>query len=170
MFALLHVTVFSLYPLLEANVSGQSDMVVAAPSAVFGLPEAERGLYAGAGGLSRAVRSLGMHLASQVVLAGRRLNANEAERHGLVNCVAQSQTSTVPEAVALASKVASLSPDAVIVSRAGLRQSWETASVERASQLTAEAWSDKLAKGENMKIGLEAFARKQTPCWVPASL
>lgn len=74
------------------------------------------------------------------------------------------------EALALAEEIASLSPDAVIVSRAGVREAWETGSVERAAQKTQEKYAQKLLEGENMRIGLEAFAKKQKPKWVPSKL
>jgi enoyl-CoA hydratase/carnithine racemase len=43
-----------------------SDMVVASPTASFGLPEATVGLYAAAGGLPRIVRNVGLQIASEV--------------------------------------------------------------------------------------------------------
>jgi enoyl-CoA hydratase/carnithine racemase len=145
-------------------------MIVASPRASFGLPEASRGLYAGAGGLSRLVRQCGMVLASEVAMAGRQLTAEEAARYLIVNKVSKSHETVVDEAVEMARKIASLSPDAIIVTRHGLRQAWETGSVERASQLTADAYGAKLAKAENTLIGLQAFAQKKQPQWVPSKL
>jgi enoyl-CoA hydratase/carnithine racemase len=45
-----------------------SDMVVAAPHATFGLPEALRGIFAGAGGPPRLVRNVGLPIASEMAL------------------------------------------------------------------------------------------------------
>lgn len=145
-------------------------MIVASPTATFGLPEALRGLYAGAGGLPRVVRNLSMQMATEIALTGRTLNANEAKSLQLVNVIAPAQAEVVAEAIKLAGKVASLSPDAVIVSRAGLRETWETGSVERAFQLVDERFGRKMREGENIKRGLEAFANKKTPVWVPSKL
>ena len=92
-----------------------ADMIVASPQATFGLPEAMRGLYAGAGGLSRLVRLAGITIASEVAMSGRFLSAEEAARYLIANRVSKTHDSCVPEAVELASKVASLSPDAIIV-------------------------------------------------------
>lgn len=147
-----------------------SDMIVASPRARFGLPEASRGLYAGAGGLSRLVRQCGMVLASEVAMAGRQLSAQEAERYLIINKISKTHESLIDEAVEMASKIAALNPDAIIVTRHGLRQSWEQGSVERASQLTADAYGAKLAKAENTLIGLAAFAQKKEPQWVPSKL
>jgi len=146
------------------------DMIVASPQASFGLPEALRGLYAGAGGLSRLVRLVGLTIASEVALTGRRLSAEEALRYGIANKISKTHASVLDEAIAMAKSIGDLSPDAVIVTRHGLRQALETASVERASQLTAERYGRALSKGDNMKIGLAAFAQKKRPLWVPSKL
>lgn len=147
-----------------------ADMIVASPQATFGLPEAMRGLYAGAGGLSRLVRLAGITIASEVAMSGRFLSAEEAARYLIANRVSKSHESCVPEAVELASKVANLSPDAIIVTRHGLRQSWEQGSVERASQETELRYGAGLRDGENLGIGLRAFAEKKQPKWVPSKL
>ena len=55
-------------------------------------------------------------------MMGRRLSAEEALRFILVNKISKSQDSVVQEAVEIAKRVAGLLPDAVIVTRAGLRE------------------------------------------------
>lgn len=110
-----------------------------------------------------------MQLAGEIALAGRILTAQELQTLGFCR-VSATQASLVDEAVALANDVASQSPDALIVTRAGLRQAWETGSVERATQLTDERYSRALLEGDNMKIGTAAFAKKQEPQWVPSKL
>jgi enoyl-CoA hydratase/carnithine racemase len=147
-----------------------SDMIVASPRAQFGLPEAMRGLYAAAGGLSRLVRLVGLTLASEIAMTGRRLTAQEALQYGVANKVSKTHESVLEEAIEMAKSIGQLSPDAVIVTKAGLRQALETGSVERASQITAERYGKVLMEGENMKIGLMAFAAKQKPNWVPSKL
>lgn len=67
-------------------------------------------------------------------------------------------------------QVSSFSPDAVILSRSGLREAWETGSVERAAQLTDEKYASALLEGENIKIGLKAFVDKKRPEWLPPKL
>lgn len=146
------------------------DMIVASPNATFGLPEAMRGLYAGAGGLSRLVRLAGITIASEVAMAGRFLSAEEAAKYLIANKVSKTHESVVGEAVELASKVANLSPDSIVVTRHGLRQAWEQASVERASQETEQRYGAGLRDGENLGIGLRAFADKKQPQWVPSKL
>jgi len=143
--------------------------VIASPTATFGLPEAKRGLYAATGGLARVARTFGMQLASEIALAGRVLTAAELQRLGFLR-VASSPEALLDEALDLAAEIGQMSPDAVIVTRAGLREAWETASVEKAAQNTDKEWGRRLFEGENLRIGLEAFARKQKPIWQPSKL
>lgn len=145
-------------------------MVIASPTAKFGLPEVNVGLFAGAGGLSRIARSAGLQVASEVALTGRHLTPEEAKQWGLINRIAASQDSVVPEAIEVAKVIANRSPDGVIVSRAGVRQAFETGSMERASQITDQQYWQALREGENIKIGLKAFAEKKEPRWVPSKL
>lgn len=109
-------------------------------------------------------------VASEIAMAGRQLSAEEAQRFLIVNRISKTHESLIDEAVEIASRIAGLSPDAIVVTRHGLRQAWESASVERASQLTQDAYGMKLAKAENTLIGLTAFAEKKQPQWVPSKL
>jgi enoyl-CoA hydratase/carnithine racemase len=111
-----------------------------------------------------------MQIATEIALTGRRLTAQEALGFHLINKISKSQETVIDESVEMAEKIATLSPDAVIVTRAGLREAWETASVERAAQITGERFDKQLFEGENIKIGLEAFGAKKKPQWVPSKL
>lgn len=147
-----------------------SDLVVASPTASFGLPEASRGVYAAAGGLPRLMRNCGLQIASELALTGRRLSASEAKGFGLVNRISETPETLMDEAVSLAEEIVKISPDAILVTRQGLREAWETASVERATQITGERWTERLMGSENTKIGLEAFKEKKQPKWVSSKL
>ena len=116
------------------------------------------------------MRNCGLQIASEIALTGRRLSASEAKSYGLINRISKSQDSLLTEAIELASQIVAISPDAIFVTRQGLREAWETASVERAAQITAERWVEKLMTSENTKIGLAAFAAKKQPMWVPSKL
>ncbi|GJN76813.1 hypothetical protein PLIIFM63780_000300 [Purpureocillium lilacinum] len=135
----------------------------------FALGEAKRGLWAAAGGIPRVVRTFGMQKASEIVLAGRTLTAEEAKDLGFCR-VSASPDSLLDEAVTLAKEVADMSPDAVVVSRAGLRETWETASVDRSAQLVSDRYAKGILEGENLRIGLTAFVTKSKPEWVPSKL
>lgn len=156
--------------MLTGWLAGCSDMVVASPTATFGLPEALRGIYAGAGGLPRLLNNTSLPIANEVTLTGRTLTAEEALRYLLINKISKSQDTVVEEAVELAKKVASISPDAIIVGRAAIREGWENGSVERGYQLADERWREGLMGGENTREGLAAFKEKRAPRWKPSKL
>jgi len=146
------------------------DLVVASPTATFALPEALRGIWAGAGGPARLVHNVGLPVASEIALTGKPISAKRALELNLINRISPSQDTVVDEAVKLANEIASISPDAAIVTRASLREVWETASVERATQMIADRYKDGLLDGENAKEGLAAFAEKRKPNWKPSKL
>ncbi|CBF70707.1 hypothetical protein AN5852.2 [Aspergillus nidulans FGSC A4] len=146
------------------------DMVVASPTAQFALPEVQRGLYAGAGGLTRIIRTVGMQVGTELALTGRRISAQEAKSLRLVNRISETPEKVLDDAISLANMVADVSPDAVIVSRHGLREAWESGSVEQGSRATAELYGARLMKGDNLRRGLEAFKEKRKPNWVGSKL
>ena len=61
------------------------DLLVASRTAMFGLPEAKRGLLAGAGGLLRLPRFIPQRIAMEMALTGDMVSAERLERYGLVN-------------------------------------------------------------------------------------
>ena len=119
-------------------------MVVASPTATFGLPEALRGIHAGVGGLPRLLRTTSLPITNEIALTGRTLTSAEALQYKLINRTSTTPESCVDEAVELASKCAAISPDAIIVSRSAIREAWETASVERVTQLSHDRWRQPL--------------------------
>jgi enoyl-CoA hydratase/carnithine racemase len=145
-------------------------MTVASPTATFGLPEALRGIYAGGGGPPRLVHNAGMPLAAEITMTGRKLSASEALQYNLVNRISTSPETVVEEALALASKVANVSPDAITVTRASLREAWETASVQRGNDLVDARYLRALLETENAKEGLTAFKEKREPVWKAGKL
>lgn len=145
-------------------------MVVASPTASFGLPEALRGIYAAAGGPSRLVRIVGLPMASEIALTGKPISAQRALDLRVINRISKTPESVVDEAVALANEVAQLSPDSVIITRAGLREALEVASVEHATVTVLDRFQSKLHDGDNVQEGLMAFAEKRKPNWKPSKL
>ena len=127
-------------------------MVVAADTAYFALPEVKRGVSPIGGALPRIIRTLGLQRASEFALTGRNVTAQEMYNWGLVNKVVP-QAQVVAEAVKYATMIAENSPDAIICTRAGLREGWESASVERAVEITLEREFSQLQKGENILEG-----------------
>jgi len=146
------------------------DMIIASPTASFSLPEALRGIYAAAGGLPRLVHAVGLPVATEIALTGRILSAKEALEYKLVNKIAKSPETLIDEAIALARKIEDISPDAVIITRAGLKEAWNTGDVEAATRIVEEGYNHKLMDGENRLEGLKAFAEKRKPVWRPSKL
>ena len=63
------------------------DLIVAGKTARFGLPDISLGVIPSGGATQRLTRALGRQVASELVLTGRRIEADEARRYGLVNSV-----------------------------------------------------------------------------------
>lgn len=146
------------------------DIVIASPSSQYGLPEPLVGVYASGGGLPRLIRAVGLAAASDIALTGRRVSAKEAFELKLVSRSARSAETVLDEAIEVAKQIASISPDGIIITRHGLREAWETASVERAYQITHEQLNDQLTATENHAEGLAAFREKRKPRWKDAKL
>ncbi|KAH6668274.1 enoyl-CoA hydratase [Halenospora varia] len=146
------------------------DLVLASPAAVFALPEVQRGLVPVAGSLPRLIRTVGRQRAMEMVLTGRTVSADEAERWGLVNRVLKADEDIVTESVKLAEMIARSSPDAILVSRRGLMFGWEGVGVEEGSQVLVDDWWSKIKDGENTREGLKAFVEKRVPNWKASKL
>lgn len=147
-----------------------SDIVIASPNAQFGLPEALVGVYAYGGGLPRLARAIGLQTASDIALTGRRVSAKEALELHLISGISSSIQSVVDETIEKAKTIAAISPDGVVVTRAALREALETASVERAFQITHENFYERLMRSENSAEGLLAFREKRKPNWKDSKL
>lgn len=86
-----------------------TDIRIAAASAKLGVPEITLGLFPGAGGSQRLIRQIPLCKAKEMMFAGDRLSAADAERLGLVNKVVDDAKLT-EEVFALAERIASKSP------------------------------------------------------------
>ncbi|OJJ46694.1 hypothetical protein ASPZODRAFT_132812 [Penicilliopsis zonata CBS 506.65] len=156
-----------------------ADLVIASQGAVFGFPEVKRGVVAIAGSLPRLVRTVGRQRAMEMVLTGRQVSAVEAERFGFVNEVVPSDDAAatngapgavVRRAIEVAREIAENSPDAVIVSREGVKIGWEGVGAEDGTRMLIDGWSKRLYGGENIKEGLLAFVEKRKPNWFDSKL
>lgn len=153
------------------EIAVNCDMVVASASATFALPEVKRGVVAIAGALPRIVRTIGRPRAMEMALTGRVVGAAEAREWGLVNAVTgDGEGEVVAKAVEMAGLIAANSPDAVVVSREGIKLGWEGVGAEEGSRLLMENWYPRLLAGENIKEGVRAFVEKRKPVWRPAKL
>jgi enoyl-CoA hydratase len=137
-----------------------SDVIVAGTSARFGQPEINLGVIPGIGGTQRLVRAVGYYTAADMVLTGRTIDAEEAERFGLVSRVVP-DAEVVDTAMQLAETIASKSLPSVLAAKAALRTALETTLAEglRAEQQAFAA----LFATEDQKEGMAAFREKRAP-------
>ncbi len=142
-----------------------SDLVVAAESAQFGLPEVKRGLIAAAGGVFRIVDQLPRKVAMQLLLTGDPISAGDALRWGLVNQVVD-DASVVDAALALAERITGNAPLAVQASKrvaAGIDDGAITD--EKAHWDRSNREMRTVFRSEDAREGPLAFAQKRAPVW-----
>jgi enoyl-CoA hydratase/carnithine racemase len=138
------------------------DMVVAARTARFGLPEAKRGLMAGAGGLHRLASRLPAAIASEMIATGEQIDAERAHALGLANRVAE-PGQALADARALAQGIVCNAPLAVQYSLAAARAS--AALPDGAGRTVVAEWLGLLRRTEDFREGPRAFVEKREPVW-----
>jgi len=138
------------------------DLVVAADHATFGIPEAKRGLVAGAGGLFRLPKRLPRAVAMELGLTGNPIDAQRALQLGLINRVVPADK-LIDEATALADEIAENAPLAVRWTKRVMREAADLTD-EEAWKLNAEAVAAVFSSADAME-GPVAFAEKRKPNW-----
>jgi enoyl-CoA hydratase len=138
------------------------DMVVAAEHAKFGIPEASRGLVAGAGGLIRLPKLIPLAVAYEMALTAEPIDAQRAYELGLVNRVVPGAR-VLDEAIALAERIAKNAPLAVRTSKDVMKRSRELTEQE-SWQLNNQAFGP-IAQSADAIEGAVAFAEKREPNW-----
>lgn len=138
------------------------DLIVADDTAVFGLPEVTVGLVPGGGGTQLALRRFGSGRAADLVLTGRRVGIEEAERLGLIDRRVAAG-SAAAAALSLALQVAANSPVAVRAAKRALRHGDGT-SLETGLDVEDAAWRT-AATSADRREGIAAFAEKRRPVW-----
>lgn len=139
------------------------DMVVAAETASFTLPEVRRGLIAGANGSFRIARYLPRPLAIEMLIVGNTLPAPRAHALGMINSLVPTADDVLPEALRLARLVAENSPLAVRESLRVVRAATDQGERDLMA-LQADAVGIVLA-GPDVKEGASAFIEKRQPEW-----
>ena len=146
------------------------DLVVAADSAVFGLPEVKRGLLAAAGGVVRLQRQLPLKRALELALTGDAVDAVTAERWGLVNRVVP-VGQVLEEALTLAARIAANAPLSLQHSKRMLYRTLSGASDWNADWAGEDPWAVNeeavravFSSGDALE-GPRAFAEKRQPKW-----
>jgi len=101
------------------------DFILAAETARFGQPEIKIGVWPGAGGSQRLTRIVGKSKAMEMCLTGRMMDAEEAERAGLVSRIVPA-AQLVEEAVKTAQLIAGMSPTAAMMVKDVINRAYET--------------------------------------------
>ncbi|MGJ4929240.1 enoyl-CoA hydratase [Bradyrhizobium sp. HKCCYLS2038] len=139
------------------------DIIVAGRSAKFGLPEIKLGLLPGAGGTQRLPRAIGKAKAMDMCLSARTLDADEADRYGLIARVVDDEQLR-EETMQLASTIASFSTPALMALKECVNRAYEQTLTEgtlferrelHARFATADA-----------REGMKAFMEKRKPVFV----
>jgi enoyl-CoA hydratase len=136
------------------------DVVLAATTAVFGLPEGLLGLSPGGGGSQRLTRAAGPFVAADVLLAARRLSAQDAFRLGIVSEVV-GEEDLLDAAVAKAGAVAKLAP-ASVQEMLGLIQVGMERRLDEGLGAEHEALF-RLYRTSDAQEGIRAFVEKRDP-------
>jgi enoyl-CoA hydratase len=138
------------------------DMVVAGPTAEFGLPEVRRALVAGGGGLVRLPHRLARNVAFELAVTGATIGVTRALTLGLVNRLAVDETA-IAAAHTLAGEVVANPPVAVAVAMDVINASSENG--ETAGWLRSDAAMVVIQASEDFLEGPRAFLEKRAPVW-----
>jgi enoyl-CoA hydratase len=134
------------------------DFILAADTAKFGQPEIKLGVIPGAGGTQRLPRFVGKSKAMEMVLTGRMMDAQEAERCGLVSRIVPA-ADLVNEAVKTAQQIAELSRPIVMMAKESVNRAFETTLAE--GILFERRTFHSAFATEDQKEGMAAFVDKR---------
>ncbi len=144
------------------EIAMMCDIIIAADTAKFGQPEITLGTIPGSGGTQRLARSVGKSKAMDLCLTGRMMDAEEAERAGLVARVVPAEQ-LLDEAMKTAETIASLSRPVVMMAKEAVNRAYETTLAE-GIKFERRVFHSTFAI-EDRKEGMAAFAEKRPPQW-----
>jgi enoyl-CoA hydratase/carnithine racemase len=138
------------------------DLVVAARTALFGLPEVKRGLMPDFGGAFRVARMLPANVAREMLLTGDTMTAERAERLGFVNVITD-PGGALAAAIELANRVTENAPLAVREALAIVNA--EISGDEELSWERSDVAHARLVASEDVREGIEAYFGRRAPHW-----
>ena len=136
------------------------DIIIAAETARFGQPEINLGVMPGAGGTQRLPRAVGKAKAMDMCLTARMMDAQEAERAGLVSRIVPADK-LMEEALAVAAKIAGYSLPVVMMLKESINRAYETA-LSEGILFERRLFHSQFAL-EDQKEGMAAFLEKRKP-------
>jgi enoyl-CoA hydratase len=138
------------------------DIIVAGDDAVFGQPELSIGVIPGAGGTQRLARAVGRARAMDLVLTGRQVRADEAERLGIVSVVVPA-AEVLDAALDRASAIAALPVEAVRAAKAAVNAAQQL-SLDEGLRFERDRF-EALFDTHDQEEGMVAFLEKRPPVW-----
>ena len=144
------------------EVAMMADMIVAADNAKFGQPEITLGTIPGAGGTQRLTRAVGKAKAMDLCLTGRMMDAEEAERSGLVARVVPLDK-LQEEALSAAEKIAAMSLPVTLMAKEAVNRAFESTLAEGV-KFERRAFHASFAFEDRIE-GMTAFAEKRKAVW-----
>jgi len=138
----------------------QCDIVIAAENAKFGQPEINLGIMPGYGGTQRLPRYTSKAKAMDLCLTARMMDAQEAERAGLVSRIV-SLEKLMEEALAVADKIANYSLPVVMMIKESINRAYET-SLSEGALFERRVFQSQFSL-EDQKEGMAAFVEKRKP-------
>lgn len=139
-----------------------ADLIVAATTAQFGLPETKAGIIGECGVMHRAIRQLPYRVGLAMILTGDRLSAKDALAYGLVNEVVEPDA-LMEAASRWAAKITAASPLAVQAAKDAVLQ--RLGGPLEAALMTRFEPIEQYAHSEDRLEGRKAFAEKRKPEW-----
>jgi enoyl-CoA hydratase len=136
------------------------DIIIAADNARFGQPEVNLGIMPGAGGTQRLPRAVGKAKAMDLCLTARTMDAQEAERAGLVSRVVPLDK-LMEEALAVAEKIAGYSLPVVMMIKESVNRAYET-TLSEGVLFERRVFHSQFGL-EDQKEGMAAFLEKRKP-------
>jgi enoyl-CoA hydratase len=138
----------------------QCDLIIAADNAKFGQPEIKLGIIPGIGGTQRLTRAVGKAKAMDLILTGRMMDAQEAERSGLVSRVVPA-ANLIEEATKAADMIASMSLPSVLAAKESVNRAFET-SLAEGIRFERRIFHSLFATDDQGE-GMNAFIEKRPP-------
>ena len=142
------------------EIAMMCDFILAADNARFGQPEITLGTMPGAGGTQRLARLAGKSKAMEMCLTGRMMDAEEAERIGLVSRIVP-VADLVEEALKTAETIAGMSRPAVLMTKEAVNRAYET-TLSEGIRFERRLFHATFAT-EDQKEGMAAFTEKRQP-------
>jgi enoyl-CoA hydratase len=142
------------------EVAMMCDIIIAADNARFGQPEIKLGIIPGAGGTQRLPRAIGKAKAMDLALTGRMMDAQEAERAGLVSRVVPLDK-LMDEALGVALTICDYSQIAVMSAKESINRAFESSLSD--GVMFERRMFHALFATEDQKEGMDAFVNKRKP-------